>query len=73
MPNFSVGVRLGLGNDELVFYEEEGASLLIFSDVEFVLLLEILGDVDWFLWELEFATGIWNDKPILLFFELIRV
>ena len=45
--------------------------MFIIADVEFVFLLEILGDVDWFLWELEFTSGFWDDEPILLFIVFV--
>ena len=45
--------------------------MLIIADVEFVFLVEILGAVDWFLWELEFTSGFWDDEPILLFIVFV--
>ena len=71
LPDFCVGVRFGLGDYEFVFDEKNGAGPFIFTNVEFVFLLEILGDVDWFLWELEFTAGIWDDEPILLIVEIV--
>ena len=67
-----MGVLFGLGDDELVFDMEDSASLHISTDIEFILLYEILGDVDWFLWEYEFAAGLWEDEPINLFVEFVR-
>ena len=67
-----MGVKFGLGDDKLILDEMDGASLFIVSDVEFVHHFEILGDVDWFLWECEFAAGLWEDEPINLFVEFVR-
>jgi len=68
-------VLFGLGNNKLVLNVEYGASLLVYSDVELVPLLEILGDVDWFLWELELFAGVrvcmWEDNPVGLTVKIV--
>lgn len=66
-----MGIRFGLGNNKLVLDEEDSASLLIIPNVKLVLLLEVLGDVDWFLRELKFAAGVWDDEPVFLFVEFV--
>jgi len=66
-----VGVKFGLGDNKLVLDEMDGASLFIVSDVEFVHHFEILSDVDWFFWELEFVVGVWDDEEVTLFIKLV--
>jgi hypothetical protein len=66
-----VSIKFGLGNNKLIFDVKDGASLFISSDVEFVHLSEILGDVNRFLWELKFAAGVRDDEPVLLFIEFV--
>ena len=64
-------IKFGLGNNKLIFDIIDCASLFISSDLEFVHLLEILGNVDWLFRELEFAAGVWDDEPVLLFIEFV--